>query len=278
MPRAHFSWAEWKPILIETVPLGLAGAIGVLYLRALLVSSSLLASDYQTGLFATSTRMIEFVAITGVLVGPAFPILAHAAEHDEARLQYVLQRMFEVMTVLAVGLILLLAIGGEPIVRLLGGEKYFQAGPVLQIQSFALLGTFTSAVWTGAIIAVRRQRLLILTNAFAFGLIVVLATTLIPAYGAKGAAAAAIAGETALSIIEFVMLRRARPNIRVDVRFAPKVALAAGAGALCLLIPGVSELARAGAAVGVYAVVAFALGAIPVEVFEAFGLRKARPS
>ena len=83
----RWSWKTWRPLLAEAAPLALAIALNTLYLRVLIVMSSLLASDQQTGLFAAASRITEvIVAIPLFVASAAFPLLAHAGERDEARL------------------------------------------------------------------------------------------------------------------------------------------------------------------------------------------------
>ena len=219
--------------------MGIATAISTLYYRLLLVICSVIATEYQTGLFATSFRIIEFViAACVVLITPFFPILAHAGKHDEERLRYALQRMLEAALLLACGLVLAIAIGGPTIVRLLAGEEYREAGPVLQIQSFALIGWLTAYVWYAGLVAVRRQRDLVLRSAVGLVVILAIGAALIPAFGAKGAAVGAVVGELAISATGLVLLLRVRPGLRLQLGFVPRVALAAGLGAACLLVPG----------------------------------------
>jgi len=270
VPRPRLSRREWGPIVGEAVPMGIAATINVVYYRTLLVTCSLAATAHQTGLFATSFRIIEvLLSVSGRFTAAFFPIIAHAGKHDEERLRYALQRMLEVALLLAFAFVLLLTIGGPAIVRLLGGEEFRDAGPVLQIQAFALIGALTGGVWFLGVVAVRRQSALIVRNGAVLVFILVLGVILIPRYGAKGAAVGAVVGETLLSIGGLILLLRARPGLRFQTAFVPRILAAAGLGALCILLPG-PGLVRAAAALVVYGAVAVALRAVPHEVFDAF--------
>jgi len=264
------AWREWRPLLVAAAPLGLAIVVNMLYLRALVVLTSLLASGFETGLFATSYRVLEItVGVSAVMVGAAFPILAHAGSRDERRLAYVLQRLLEVSMLVAGALVLVLAIGAQPLIDIIGGDAYHDAGPVLRIQAFALLGAFAGGVWTAGLVGIKRQSALILTNAIALVAALVLGGAFIPWLGAKGAAVAAVVGEAVLALAVLIMLVRARPALRPSFGFAFRLAAAAALGAACVFIPGVPLLARAVLAAAVYSVVAFALGAVPAEVLDA---------
>jgi O-antigen/teichoic acid export membrane protein len=247
----------------------------MLYLRALVVLTSVLASGFETGLFATSYRVLEItVGVSAVMVSAAFPILAHAGPRDEPRLAYVLQRLLEVSMLVAVALVILLAIGAGPIIDIIGGHAYQDAGPVLRIQAFALLGAFAGGVWTAGLVGIRRQSALILTNVIALIAVLVLGGAFVPWLGAKGAAIAAVLGEAALALAVLVMLVRARPALLPRFGFALRLAAAALLGLACVLIPGLPLLARAVLAAAVYSVAAYALGAVPAEVLDAFRHRR----
>jgi O-antigen/teichoic acid export membrane protein len=268
VPR--FALAEWRVILREAAPMGVALVVAALYLRTLVVMSSLLTSDYQTGLFATAYRILEIlVAIPALMVGSAFPIMAKSGFTDEERLRNVLQQLLEATVLLAILLVVVVAIAAEPLVRILGGSQYAPAAPVLRIEAIALLGSFASVIWTTGLIAVRRQAALIVINVTALISVVVLGGALIPVAGAKGAAAAAAGGEGLLALTALVMLVRERPTLRPSFRFVPRLLPAAAAAGLCGLIPGIPALGDAAIAVAVYAAATFAAGAVPGEATRA---------
>jgi O-antigen/teichoic acid export membrane protein len=278
LSRPRFSKVQWRAILAEAAPMGVAVVVGVLYLRALVVIASLLTSAYQTGLFATSYRILEIlVAIPALMVGSAFPLMARAASDDDARLRYILQRLVETSLLIGVLFVIVLVIAAEPIVRILGGAEYIPAADVLRIQSFALLGSFASVLFTTALIAVRRQSALILINGLALVSVAALGGILIPSWGAKGAAGASVVGEALLAIVALAMLRRARPGVGPDFGFALRLVPAVVLGSACAFIPGIPALATGAIAVAAYSLAALAFGAVPSEVTDALTSWRRRP-
>jgi O-antigen/teichoic acid export membrane protein len=272
----RFSWSEWKPLLKEAWPVALSMVVNTTYVRALIIISSLVATAEETGLFATSYRVSEILlGVPQMMIGAAFPILAHAHVADERRLAYVLQRMGEAALLVGLGLGLVLAVGAEPIVELLGGSAFAGAAEPLRIQSVAIAGAFLTQVGTVGLIAVQRQRALVAVNVLALAIVLVLGFTLIPLWEANGAALAASIGEVGLAVAALTMLARVRPSLRPDLRYVPKLLLAAGAGLLCMLLP-LPAVAQAMVALAVYGVMAFALKVVPTELVEAL-LRRRGP-
>jgi O-antigen/teichoic acid export membrane protein len=270
----RFSWREWKPLLKEAFPVALSLVVNNTYVRTLIILCSLLATAEQTGLFATSYRVSEIMlGVPQLMIGAAFPILAHAHVADEQRLVYVLQRIGEAALLVGLALGLVLAVGAEPIVLLLGGDQFEAAVTPLRIQSVAIAGAFMTGVGTTALIAVSRQRVLLLVNAIALVVVLVLGFALIPLWEANGAALAASVGEVVLAVAALALLVRARPELRPDLHYVPKLLAAAALGALCVLLPIPDALATA-VAVVIYGGVALLLRAVPMELVEAFVRRR----
>lgn len=273
-PRPRFVLHEWAPVLREAWPVALALVINILYMRVLMVMMSLLATGSQTGLFATSFRILEVLAGVPVLMlGAAFPILARAGEGDAPRLAYALQRLAEVALLVSVPIALALAIAAEPIVLLLGGAEYIGATNVLRLQAVALPGAFMTQVWVLGLVAVRRQPALISVNLLALGVVLILGLALIPTLGAIGAAGAAALGETVLALGALGFLVAARPDLRPRFGFAGKIAVATVCGAAFALVP-VGPVASASLALLIYVLVAWASGAVPAEAVQALARRK----
>ncbi len=212
--RPRFVWSDWKPLLKQAAPVALSLVVNTTYVRALIIICSLVATAEETGLFATSYRVSEILlGVPQLMLGAAFPILVHAHGADTDRLRYALQRMGEASLLVGLGLGLGIAVGAAPIVQVLGGSEFAAATDVLRIQSVAIAGAFMTQLGTFALIAVERQRALMLVNLFALVSVLVLGFTLIPLREATGAAIAASVGEVALAIASIGILARLRPEL-----------------------------------------------------------------
>jgi len=274
--RPAVSRAEWSTILRAAGPLAVFTAINVFYLKILIVMASLLTTGEETGLFATASRVTEvLVGLPVFMVGVAFPLLAHAGAHDEARLAYAMQRIGEVTLLVAALFALVLVVGAEPIIAVFAGDQYADAVPVLQIQAFALVGAAMTQAWIQGVIAVGEQRALVAVSVLALVSVGVLGAGLIPPLDARGASLAAVAGETILAAAMLVALVRVRPALRPDWRPLPRVALAFGLGLACLALP-LPPVVEAALAALVFAGAALVLRVVPGEVLAAL-LRRDPP-
>lgn len=275
--RPRLARRDAARLLKEALPLAVAIAMNVIYLRLLVIIVSLTESEQETGLYATSFRIFEMlIGIPGLVLAVALPVLAVAGAHDVERLRYGLQRMTEVAVVFSLGLALATYAFAAPVIRLLAGPAYDGAAPILRIQGWALVPLFIGQVAVLALISLRRQRSLALANAFSLALVVLLGLTLTPAFAGRGAAAAGVIAETALAVTIFIVLARAEREVvpRFTFVWRPLVALAAGAAVLA--VPGIGDWLRAVLVTCAFAAAALAVRALPYEVLEA--LRRRDPA
>jgi O-antigen/teichoic acid export membrane protein len=253
----------------EALPLAVALAMSVVYFRVLVILTSVLGTEVETGLFATSFRVFEVLFGLPLLVlSVALPLLAVAGAEDVERLRFALQRMTEVALAASLLLVLVLVPLADPVIEALGGEEYDDAGPVLQIQALALVPVFLGQTWQLGLVALRRQADVAVANGIALVAVVALGVALVPRWGAEGAAVAAVLAESLLGLATFVLLLRARPDALPAFGFALRLlpAAAAGAAMLALPLPGVVLAALAGAA---FLAVALVLHAFPPELLPA---------
>lgn len=261
-------------LLREALPLAVAIAMNVIYLRLLVLIVSLTESRQETGLYATSFRVFEMlIGIPGLVLAVALPVLAVAGHSDAERLRYGLQKMTEVAAVFSFGLALATFALAVPVIRLLGGSAYDGAAPILQIQAWAIVPLFIGQVAVMALISLRRQRVLAIANAIALALVLLLGLTLTPAFAGRGAAAAGVIAETALTVLLLVALARAERSVVPRFAFVWRPLTALAAGAAVLAIPGLGDVFQAALVIAAFALAAITVRAVPYEVLEALRRR-----
>jgi O-antigen/teichoic acid export membrane protein len=261
----------------QTIPLAVALAMSVIYFRVLIVLVSLVSTDYQTGLFGTSFRIFEVIVAAPTLILPvALPLLSVAGGSDEERLRYGLQRMSELALLAAALVAILIGILALPGILLVGGAQYDGAAPVLRIHALALIPLSMTITWQLGLVAARAQRSLAVANGLGLAIVVALGLVLIPVDGARGAAWAAVAAESALATFLLIALRRARPNATPRLWFAWKIALAAGCAVAPALFLPQHPLLGAVAATIAYLAAALLTRAVPADVFHAFRMFRQR--
>lgn len=268
----------WRRIIREVLPYALAAAVGLIYFRLAVILMSYVSSDFETGIYSTSFRIVEVVAvIPWLMVSSAFPILARAARDDEDRLGYALQRLFEVSTAIGAGIGLTLALGASFAVDVIGGLPEFEESvPVLRILALAMVTSFLVATWSFALLSLHAHRDLLVCNAIAAAVAAAGTVALGATSGAKGAAIATVAAEAVLAGAYLIALRRRRASLTPRLGVLWKVLVATAAGGAVVLLPfhAVVEAIAGGAA---FVTVLLGLGGVPPELINALRRRDVKP-
>jgi O-antigen/teichoic acid export membrane protein len=268
LPRFHRT--VWRRLVVEALPLAAAFVLGHLYFRVLMVIVSLLGTDRETGYFAASFRVFEFLATIPILLaGVGLPVIAAAAIRDPVRFEYVLRRMTEVGLLCGVFLAMMVAILAEPALVILGGEQYRPAAPVLRLQALALVGIFLSQVGFAALVALRAQREVALVTAVGIVLVLALGLALVPPYGAEGGAVAVAVGDAALAALVLWLVRRRVKRSALTAGFSARVAVATALALVPVLVPGIPDIAAAALSAAIFTGAVLLLRAVPSEVLDA---------
>jgi O-antigen/teichoic acid export membrane protein len=271
----RFDRAEQRALLKSALPVAAALVLGQVYFRLVILLMSLISSSVQTGYFGGSLRAMETLVNIPILVaGVALPMLAAAAHHDRARLRYAIRGLSEGAVIGGALVVLVTARAAEPVLAIIGGPAFRPAGAVLRIQVIALLFIALYQIWAVSLVALGRQRDLILTNALGLLGVAVFATVLVPAFGAQGGAAATVLGDAVLASLIYWKLHAAVGRFMVRAGFLARVAAAAAVAACASLIPGLPDLLAAALTGVLFLGVGQLIGMIPRELRDALGWRR----
>lgn len=269
--RLHpaFHPRAWVELVRPAAVLSLSSGLATIYIFTTQILTSLSASPVQTGLFAASLRVFAVVAsIPGLMATAALPLLARAARDDADRLEFALQRLFEVALIAGVGIGLTLIVGAAPIIAVIAGPRYTGAVGPLRIEGIAVLGTCLTPVWSTGLLALHRHTALLVCNLIALIVTAALTLGLAPVIGARGAAVATVVGEWTIAVGLLVALVRANRRLTPSaLAMVPRVALA-GAVALAMMLLPLPAIAQLVLAIAVYAAIIAVMRVLPRELLE----------
>jgi O-antigen/teichoic acid export membrane protein len=226
-----FNLKRWKPLLAQTFVYAVVTASGAMYFRIVLLATSLLSTQTQTGYFSLAFRVLELTTVVPwLIVSSAFPILVRSASHDRDRLRYALQRLLEGGLILGGWLALCVVVGAPLVVRVLalGSPRFDPSIPVLRILGAAILATFLLATLSYTLLSLQRYRQLLIANGSIIVVAVALCLALIPALGAKGAALVSVTLEIVLMCSYAWALVRAHPELRLSLAGIGRIVLSLG--------------------------------------------------
>lgn len=153
----------WQDIMRRSWPLVITIILNLVYLKADILILSLFHSQAAVGLYGAAYRVIDtLVAIPFLIGGTVLPILATRWQANNRELfQKMWQKIFDMSAVIAWPLVVGGFILATPIMRLVSGDEFEPAGPILKILIFAVGFIFFSSFFGYTMISFDRQKQLI---------------------------------------------------------------------------------------------------------------------
>jgi O-antigen/teichoic acid export membrane protein len=266
--RPSFDRARWSTLFREALPFAVAVSIGAVYFYVTVIVMSLIANGVQTGLFATSFRIVQVaLAVPAIALTSVFPLIVSAAQESDRMAGLAFGRVFDVAVIFGAWMSLSTALAAPLIVHLVAGPAGHGAIEVLRIQGIALLMSFVSASSMFALLSLRHYRPLLVSASIALVFNVALGLLLIPSNGASGGAVADVVTETLVAIGVTSALVRLHPAHGIRLTVLPWVLLASACSLIVVPLTG-GSLLRAALATLIYFGVLFAARAVPSELTQ----------
>lgn len=208
--RAQIDLRLWKEIIHRAWPIGVSIFFNLIYLRGDIILLSLMRTQAEVGQYGGAYKVIDVVTTLPVMfMGLALPILVRAwKERDRAAFAETMQKAFNFFSMIAVPL----AVGSfalaTPLMVLVGGEQFGSAGPILAILSPAAAMVFYGALFGHAVVAVEKQRAMVIGYALTAAVSIGAYLLLIPLYGTLGAAWVTLLSETLVAAITAAVVWR----------------------------------------------------------------------
>lgn len=219
IPNFGISVKRATDLLSESWPL-LFSAIAVsIYMKIDQIMLGQMLGDHYVGIYSVAVRISEiWYFIPVAIAASTFPALLEAKERSNRRYYTLLQQGFDVLTLIAVSVSLLVTLLSTRIVELLFGQSYDGADTVLTIHVWASIFVFLGVLSSRWFLAENRQKLLLLRTLLGAITNVLLNIWLIPAYGAVGAAVATVVSYSISAFFADLVHQRTRRLFIMKVR------------------------------------------------------------
>jgi O-antigen/teichoic acid export membrane protein len=228
--RFNLRWrwnSSGRRLLRSSLAIGMVSMIGLLHYRGDAVLLSLLKPARDVGIYSVAYRFVDqaFV-LPGLFMAAIFPTLArYAHESDLDRRDELVNKSFQVLLLSAVVVSIAVFTLAPLLVSWIAGDEFLAAVEPAQILAFSIVFLFVSPVFYNLLIAIDRQRALIVLGLVALTLNIVLTLFLIPPYSYNGAAVATVLSEGFTFVGTFFLCRRLA-EARVDALLVLRVAAA----------------------------------------------------
>lgn len=264
-----FRRSDWFAITRLTAAYSAATAVGAVYVYAAVIATSLVASEQESGYFGASFRIfLILLAVPSLLITTAFPVLARAARDDRERLDYVLQRLFDIAVIVGCWLAFVTVVGAPLAIDVLAGENFADSVPVLRIHGVAVAFACLALTFGFVLVSLHRHRVILLAAAAGLVLSVGLTLLLVPLLGAEGGAVGTLIVEAGIAGL-YAWTLFVRGDFELDLGVPARVAAAVVPAAALTLVPGLGPALLVILGSAVFFGLLWALGGVPDEIFEA---------
>jgi len=208
-----------KKMLIDSWPLILSGIAISVYLKIGQVMIKEMLDAKQVGLYAAAARLSEaWYFIPVAVASSVFPAIINAKLKSEDLYYQRLQRLYNLMVIIALVIALPVTFFSPWIIGILYGDEFLPAAIVLSIH-----------IWTGVFVflGVASGKWLLTENYMGknmyrtiLGMIVNIAAnfTLIPRYGIYGAAVSALMAQASADLLYDIFDKETYPSLKMKIR------------------------------------------------------------
>ncbi len=211
----RFKWSTAQALRRAAAPL-LFGEVAVLALLKLdVVILGAHASGTETGYYGAAVRLAQVAYFLPVIVVQVFsPQVARCASDGEALA--LTQRVMNLLLASALAIALGLSLGAPLWVRFLFGRAYAPVAPLVALMAWGTIFAFVGCGHSLYLVNRGRQKAAMLLNLVSSGVNVALFATLIPRWGAMGAAVAGVAAGLLTTVPALWLTPASRALVRVD--------------------------------------------------------------
>jgi O-antigen/teichoic acid export membrane protein len=184
-------------LLKDSWPLILSGLVVMVYMRIDQIMIKNMIGEEAVGYYSAAVRLCEawyFIPVT--LCNSIFPAIVNAKNVSEEFYNNRMQKLYDLLTWLAIGIAIPVTIFSNQIIQVLFGNEFSSAAPVLTIYIWAGVSVFLGVASSQYLINENLTKLSFIRTLVGMILNVVLNIIFIPLYGIIGSAVATLISYT----------------------------------------------------------------------------------
>ena len=214
--KPQFNIAFWKHLLRISLPYGVALILSTIYFKLDVLLLSVMRSSEEVGLYGVAMRVLENLAvITFFFMNAVLPVMARAWKTNKKKVQSIVQHSFDFL--MAIGFPVLVGLGlfAAPIVEIISSPEFvsgntyeYGADIAMSLLMFALVFSFLSSLFGFTLVALERQKNLLIINAAGVTFNLVSNLFVIPLCGFRGAAVTSILSEILIAFFLYLSVKK----------------------------------------------------------------------
>jgi O-antigen/teichoic acid export membrane protein len=220
--RPNFDWKIWKEAFHRSAPIAISTIFNLIYLRGDVLILAWARPD-EVGQYGTAYKVVDVMtAFPTMFMGLVLPQLSLAwNEKNHDSFKNLLQKTFNLFALVAAPIFFGTQAVAIPLTKLIAGNRYAEAGLILQVLVLAILCVFVSTLYGHAVVAIQKQKTMTLGYALTAIIAVVGYFLFIPKFGVWGAAGVTCLSEFLIALLTFSvvsMVSRTLPNLAIAAR------------------------------------------------------------
>ena len=214
-----FDFNLWRKIIVTSWPIGISIIFNLVYLKADMIILSVLRPAAEIGFYGAAYRVLDILTgLATMFMGLVLPAMTAAwIATDREKFRRLFQGSFDVMTFVALPVILFGVLLGRPLMILVAGSDFAMAGDILAILIIAMGAVFFSTLFGHIVVVLNKQKPMIWGYAITAVLSLAAYAILIPRFGIWGAAWGTVFSEALIVVITSVVVvktSRMAPSLR----------------------------------------------------------------
>ncbi len=201
MSKWKNSYKRAQELLQQSWPLILSGITIMVYMRIDQIMLGQMLGQYAVGIYSAAVKLSEIWYFIPVAIISSFtPALLDAKKLDESIYYHRLQKIFNLLAIIAYSLAIPVTFLADWIITVLFGTEYGPAGTVLAIYIWAAVFVFLGVARATYLVAEDLMKLSLATTSIGLVVNIVLNYLLIPSYGPTGSAVATVFSQFVASV------------------------------------------------------------------------------
>lgn len=209
----QFRLTKARSLLTESWPLILSSLAVMLYMRIDQIMLGEMLNDEAVGVFSAAVRVSEvWYFIPVAIVSSLFPSIIEAKKHSDTLYYQRLQKLYDMLVIMAVSIALPMTFLSTWLVTLLFGEAYKSAGLILSIHIWASVFVFLGVASNKWFLIENMQTSIFYRSLLGMLINIITNLLLIPIYGAIGAAISTLLTQILATYIFDLFRKQSRPS------------------------------------------------------------------
>lgn len=207
--RLDFDFVFWKKLLKESLPLGMASILTMIYFKLDTVMLSLFKPQADVGIYSLAYRILEsLIFFSAMFVGLIMPLMSRYAVLDKAKFKKITQKTLDILLIFVVPLVIVTFFLSDKIIVLISGQQFILSAGVLNILIIATGVIYLAVLFSNMIISIKQQKILVYLYGLGALINVVANLIFIPKYSYYGAAATTLFTEIVVTALMFWVLAK----------------------------------------------------------------------